>query len=147
MKLKKAALQTLSVVTAVGLSLGVAAPAGAQDGAKDLYSDNTHNIAGGGVNIHADNTCVEKVGDTAHVKFEVQHQPLVRSSDHHWTSADGFIALPKSLKNVKIGIKAVADIADVKNKDGEYVAGNFSIQRSAIYDTPVDMPVVDGRGL
>lgn len=47
MKLKKAALQTLSVVTAVGLSLGVAAPAGADEdepqfGAKDLLSDNTH---------------------------------------------------------------------------------------------------------
>ena len=58
MKLKKATLQTLSVVTTVGLALGVAAPASADEGggAKDLYSDNTHNIAGGGVNIHADNT-------------------------------------------------------------------------------------------
>ena len=143
MKLKKATLQTLSVVTTVGLALGVAAPASADEGggAKDLYSDNTHNIAGGGVNIHADNTCVEKVGDTAHVKFEVQHQPLMRTAHNHDTAADGFIALPKSLKNVKIGIKAVADMAGVKNEDGDYVGD--SIQRSAIYDTPVDMPVVD----
>ena len=141
---KKSALQALSVVTTVGLALG-AAPAIADEGggAKDLFSDNTHNIAGGGVNIHADNTCVEKIGDTAHVKFEVQHQPLMRSSHRHETSADGFIALPKSLKNVKIGIKAVADDAGVKNEDGDYVAGNSSIQRSVIYDTPVDMPVVD----
>lgn len=49
--------------------------------ANAMMSDNSHNIAGGGVNIHADNTCVEKIGDTAHVKFEVQHQPLVTSSD------------------------------------------------------------------
>ena len=93
------------------------------------------------MNIHADNTCVEKVGDTAHVKFEVQHQPLMRTSHNHDTAADGFIALPKSLKNVKIGIKAVADNAGVKNEDGYYVGD--PIQRSAIYDTPVDMPVVD----
>lgn len=93
------------------------------------------------MNIHADNTCVEKVGDTAHVKFEVQHQPLMRTSHNHDTAADGFIALPKSLKNVKIGIKAVADNAGVKNEDGDYVGD--PIQRSAIYDTPVDMPIVD----
>ena len=141
MKLKKAALQTLSVVTAVGLSLGVAAPAGADEdepqfGAKDLLSDNTHNLAGGGVNIHADNTCVEKIGDTAHVKFEVQHQPLQLSSHRRETSADGFIALPKSLKNVKIGIKAVADRAQQKDAD-------YTEQKVAIYDTPVDMPIVD----
>ncbi len=91
---KKTALQALSVVTTVGLALG-AAPAIADEGggAKDLFSDNTHNIAGGGVNIHADNTCVEKIGDTAHVKFEVQHQPLMRSSHRHETSADGFYCL------------------------------------------------------
>lgn len=110
-------------------------------GAKDLPTDNAQNMAGGGVNIHADNTCVEKIGDTAHVKFEVQHQPLMRSSDHHRTAADGYIALPKSLKNVKIGIKAVADKAELR-KEGEDSAYAFS-QRSVIYDTPVDMPIVD----
>ena len=40
MALKKATLQALSVVTTVGLALGVAAPASAGDGAKDLPSDN-----------------------------------------------------------------------------------------------------------
>ena len=143
MKLKKAALQTLSVVTAVGLSLGVA-PAIAYEGngAKDLPTDNAQNMAGGGVNIHADNTCVEKVGDTAHVKFEVQHQPLELSSDRHWTAADGYIALPKTLQNVKIGIKAVGGPADVKKENGDF-ANSFPVQKAAIYDTPVDMPIVD----
>lgn len=56
MSLKKSTLQALSAVTTVGLALGVAAPANA------LLSDNVHNAAGGGVNIHADNTCVEKSG-------------------------------------------------------------------------------------
>ncbi len=110
-------------------------------GAKDLPTDNAQNMAGGGVNIHADNTCVEKIGDTAHVKFEVQHQPLMRSSDHHRTAADGYIALPKSLKNVKIGIKAVADKVDIRKTEEDY--GYDWEQRSVIYDTPVDMPIVD----
>lgn len=53
---KKSALKVLSVVTTVGLSLGVAAPvAGADEeslhegGAKDLLADNVHNLVGGGV--------------------------------------------------------------------------------------------------
>ena len=123
---KKSALKVLSVVTAVGLSLGVSAPvAGADEeslhegGAKDLLVDNVHNLVGGGVNIHADNTCVDKVGDTAHVKFEVQHQPLLRpSATGMSTLDDGYIALPKNLKNVKIGVKALADTGITADKGG-----------------------------
>ena len=145
MALKKTALKTLSGIAAIGLTLGIAAPASAEgggNGAKDLPTDNAQNMAGGGVNIHADNTCVEKVGDTAHVKFEVQHQPLELSSDRHWTAADGYIALPKTLQNVKIGIKAVGGPADVKKENGDF-ANSFPVQKAAIYDTPVDMPIVD----
>ena len=33
----------------------------------------------GGVNAHAENTCVNKIGDTAQVNYMVQHQPLITS--------------------------------------------------------------------
>jgi len=136
--LKKTALQTLSGIAAIGLTLGVAAPANA------LLADNIHNIAGGGVNIHADNTCVEKVGDTAHVKFEVQHQPLLLSSDHGQTAADGYIALPKNLKNVKIGLKAVADFAgDVPKEEANERYLDTQYREARILDEPIEMPIVD----
>lgn len=146
MKLKKATLQTLSVVTTVGLALG-ATPAIAYEGpgAKDLLVDNVHNLVGGGVNIHADNTCVEKVGDTAHVKFEVQHQPLLRpSAPGSSTLDDGYIALPKNLKNVKIGVKALADTGTTTDK-GEEKYGDPARPRPMIYDNPVDVPIKDNN--
>ena len=144
---KKSALKVLSVVTTVGLSLGVAAPMASADpglGAKDLFMDNVHNLVGGGVNIHADNTCVDKVGDTAHVKFEVQHQPLLRpSATEISTLDDGYIALPKNLKNVKIGVKALADTGTTADKGEEY--GDPARPRPMIYDNPVDVPIKDNN--
>lgn len=88
--------------------------------ANALMSDNVHNVAGGGVNIHADNTCVEKIGDTARVKFMVQHQPLAVSSDHDHTAAHGTIALPRDMKNVSIKLKAVGGSVQTKDKDGYF---------------------------
>ena len=115
--------------------------------ANALLSDNVHNIAGGGVNIHADNTCVEKIGDTAHVKFEVQHQPLTTASDGGLTSTDGYIALPKNLKNVKIGIKAVADgvqTVDKKDVEKSHLYSSYQDPRkAAVFDTPIEMPIID----
>lgn len=137
MVLKKTALQTLSGIAAIGLTLGVATPANA------LLADNIHNIAGGGVNIHTDNTCVAKTGDTAHVKFEVQHQPLLLSSDHGQTAADGYIALPKNLKNVKIGLKAVADGVRTVDKEDVDRNGGFQRREARILETPIEMPIVD----
>ena len=139
-RLNRFAAKTLAPLAAGGLIFSGVAPANA------MMSDNSHNIAGGGVNIHADNTCVEKIGDTAHVKFEVQHQPLVTSSDGGVTSADGYIALPKNLKNVKIGIKAVADnVETVDKEDVDSARGGYYAdpRKAEVFDTPIDMPIVD----
>jgi len=111
-------------------------PAATADGAKDLLTDNAHNIAGGGANIHADDTCVEKVGDTAHVKFMAQHQPLVYSSNHDQTSASGTLAIPANMENVKIRIKAVGHT-------GETDFQNAPITTD-IFDTPIEVPVEEG---
>ena len=135
MSLKKSTLQSLSAVTTVGLALGVAAPANA------LLSDNVHNQAGGGVNIHAENTCVEKIGDTAHVKFMAQHQPLLRSSDHGQTAAHGTLALPSAMKNVSIKIKAVGGGVQVRNDE----TGKLEdIHREAtVFDAPLEIPILE----
>ncbi len=135
MSLKKSTLQALSAVTTVGLALGVAAPANA------LLSDNVHNQAGGGVNIHAENTCVEKIGDTAHVKFMAQHQPLLRSSDHGQTAAHGTLALPRAMKNVSIKIKAVGGGVQAWDKKTGYFK---DLHREAtVFDAPLEIPILE----
>ena len=140
MTLKKTALQTFSGIAAVGLTLGVATPANA------LLSDNVHNVAGGGVNIHADNTCVEKIGDTAHVKFEVQHQPLLQSSDYGLTSNYGVIALPHNMENVSIKIVAAGSTpinSTIVDDEGYEGYAEITQPVSTKYDTPVDVPIKD----
>lgn len=135
MSLKKSTLQSLSAVTVVGLALGTVTPANA------LLSDNVHNQAGGGVNIHANNTCVEKIGDTAHVKFMAQHQPLVMSSDHGQTAAHGTLALPSAMKNVSIKIKAVGGGVQTWNKD----TGNLedSHREATVFGAPLEIPILE----
>lgn len=134
MTLKKTALQTLSGIAAVGLTLGVAAPANAGG-----LPENVNNITGGGVNIHANDTCVAKVGDTAHVKFDVQHQPLSTSSDHGMTAASGTLALPHNLKNVKIKIVAVGGPDNYEGSNGAWATDKTFVK----FDNPIDVPVVN----
>ena len=140
MALKKTALQALSGLATIGLALSITAPANAQGGAKDELTDNVHNMAGGGANIHADNTCVEKVGDTAHVKFMAQHQPLLTSSHRGQTSASGTLAIPANMENVKIRIKAVGHVERT-----DVSAGDMSVAAETL-DTPIEVPVEDGQG-
>ena len=135
MALKKTALQTLSGIAAVGLTLGITTPANA------MLSDNVHNQAGGGVNIHADNTCVEKIGDTAHVKFMAQHQPLTTSTDHGQTAAHGTLALPREMKNVSIKLKAVGAAVTVNNtRTG---ATEDMYRKATVFGTPLEIPILE----
>lgn len=115
-------------------------------GAKDLLSDNVHNVAGGGANIHTTKQCVDKVGDKAHVKYMVQHQPLVKSSDHGQTSSSGTLAIPTAMENVKIRVKAVGYLpededGDTRMPDGK--PGNPFV-KADVFDTPIDVPIKDG---
>ena len=107
--------------------------------ANALLSDNVHNVAGGGVNIHAEDTCVEKIGDTAHVKFMVQHQPLVASSDHGQIAAHGTLALPHDLKNVSIKLKAAGGGVTVRDKEEGDIVNQY--REATVFDTPLDIPI------
>lgn len=93
------------------------------------------------MNIHADNTCVEKIGDTAHVKFMAQHQPLLQSSDHGQTAAHGTLALPSVMKNVSIKIKAVGGGVQVRNDETGQLE---DIRREAtVFDAPLEIPILE----
>ena len=107
--------------------------------ANALLPDNVHNAAGGGVNIHAEDTCVEKIGDTAHVKFMVQHQPLAISSDHGQTAAHGTLALPRDLENVSIKLKAVGGFVSITDKESGQAVNQY--QDATVFDTPLDIPI------
>ena len=133
MALKKTALQTLSGIAAIGLTLGIAAPANAGG-----LPENVGNYTGGGVNIRSFDTCVNKVGDTAHVKFEAQHQPLITSQTHSITAASGTLALPHNLKNVKIKIVAVGGVDNFEGAEGRGSAKTF-----VKFDNPIELPIVD----
>ena len=132
---RRAMRRTSATVAAIAM----AATALVVPSANALRSDNVHGSSGGGVNIHADNTCVNKIGDTAHVKFEVQHQPLVLSSDHTQSAIAGLIALPKDMKNVKIKIVATGALDSIKNEKGEIHNRN----EFAKYEGGVELPIVD----
>lgn len=105
--------------------------------ANAFLSDNVHNLAGGGANIHTEDQCVENVGDKAHVKYMAQHQPLVTSSDKGQTSASGTLAIPANMENVKIKIKAVGFVGDDDDDDDGIQA--------KVFDNPIDVPVEDTK--
>lgn len=128
-------------MSATAAAIAMTATALVVPSANALISDNVHNTAGGGVNIHAENTCVEKIGDTAHVKFMVQHQPLVRSSDHGQTAAHGTLALPSAMKNVSIKLKAVGGAVDSRDKETGYFGDQY--RRATVFDTPLDIPILE----
>jgi len=130
-----ARIAATTAITALATT-GLALPA-----ANAMLSDNVHNQAGGGVNIHADNTCVEKVGDTAHVKFMAQHQPLTTSTDHGQTAAHGTLALPREMKNVSIKLKAVGGGVTVTNTNTGDVEDMF--REATVFDTPLEIPILE----
>lgn len=127
--------------SATAAAIAMTATALVVPSANALLSDNIHNTAGGGVNIHAENTCVAKIGDTAHVKFMVQHQPLVRSSDHGQAAAHGTLALPSAMKNVSIKLKAVGGAVDSRDKETGYFGDQY--RRATVFDTPLDIPILE----
>ena len=100
--------------------------------ANALLSDNVHNTAGGGANIHTNEQCVDNIGDKAHVKYMVQHQPLATSSDHGQTSASGTLAVPADMDNVKIRVKAVGYVNPKEEKNSV---------KADVFDKPIDVPV------
>lgn len=68
----------------------------------------TDNIYGvwGGANCHGGDGCVERVGDTAQVTWQVQLSALANSSNHVLTANGAAILIPDVVKDVKISLVA-----------------------------------------
>ena len=124
---RSACVMAAAAVLTAGLS---ASPASA------LLSDNVHYLTGGGaVNCNGGDVCVEKIGDTAHVTYQVQTSALAMSSDHGQTSRGSAVYVPNVLENVKITLTNIPDHStEVDSYTGNTVPGKAVNQNVPIYD-------------
>ena len=125
---KRSACLMAAAVLAAGFS---ASPASAV-----LTGENVRFATGGGaVNCNGGDVCVEKIGDTAHVTYQVQTSALAMSSDHGQTSRGTAVYVPNVLENVKITLTNIPDpSAEVDYYTNGTVAGKAVNQNVPIYD-------------
>lgn len=119
------------MAAAAAIATGLSVPP-----ASALLPDNVHYATGGGaVNCNGGDVCVEKIGDTAHVKYEVQTSALAMSSDHAQTSRGTAVYVPNVLENVKITLTNIPDHStEVDYYTGTTVPGKAVNQNVPIYD-------------
>lgn len=101
-------LALAAALAGAGIFLPVTATAGGPDPDRTLMR-NVMTVTGGGVNCRGGDTCVEKVGDVAHVSYTVQVARLVESSDHIQTAQGAAVFVPTVLENVKMTLTSVPD--------------------------------------
>lgn len=58
-------------------------------------------VTGGAVNCKAENTCIQNIGDTAHVSYKIQTSAFLLSGNRALSVPKTSIFVPKILKNVK----------------------------------------------
>ncbi|MFE1523086.1 hypothetical protein [Schaalia turicensis] len=105
-----------------------------------------NSLTGGAVNCQGGDTCVEKVGDVAHVTYTVQTTPLVLSSDHIQTTRGTSIFVPSVLENVKFTLTSVPDRAwEVAENSDLRVTTTIPV-RSVEQDIPVIEVTRDSSG-
>ncbi|MDY5148808.1 hypothetical protein R6G73_07925 [Actinotignum sanguinis] len=109
MKKLIAALGNAAIAVALA-GAGLFLPATAS-GVATQWGRGINSLTGGAVNCQGGDTCVEKVGDIAHVTYTVQTTPLVLSSDHIQTARGTSIFVPSVLENVKFTLISVPDRA------------------------------------
>lgn len=66
-------------------------------------------VTGGAVNCNGENTCVKKIGDTAHVAYKVQSSMLFTSADSANYVRKTSVFVPNVLQNVKVTLVSVPD--------------------------------------
>lgn len=96
------------VAALAGVGLLLPATAGATN---TQLTFNVRSLTGGAVNCQGEDTCVDKIGDVAHVTYTVQTTPLVVSSDRIQTARGTSIFVPAVLENVKLTLTSVPDKA------------------------------------
>ena len=71
-------------------------------------------LTDGAVNCNAGDTCVEKIGDTAHVSYNIQSTMLLISGDSVQSVKNTSVFVPKILENVKLTLVSVPDLEKYK---------------------------------
>ncbi|MDK6787719.1 hypothetical protein QP330_07610 [Actinotignum timonense] len=106
-------LALAAALAGAGIFLPTTATAGGPD-PRLTVAGNVVNLTGGGVNCHGGNTCVEKVGDVAHVSYTLQVARLLGSSDHVQSAQGVAVFVPTVLENVHITVTGVPDHATLE---------------------------------
>ena len=103
-------LALAAALAGAGIFLPATAKAGGPDPSRTVIG-NVVNPTGGGVNCRGGDTCVEKVGDVAHVSYTLQVARLLGSSDHVQSAQGVAVFVPTVLKNVTLTVTSVPDHA------------------------------------
>ena len=67
-------------------------------------------VTDGAVHCNGGNTCVKKIGDMAHVTYNVQTTMLLSTTDQAQSVRKTVMFVPKVLENVKITLLSVPDM-------------------------------------
>lgn len=71
-------------------------------------------VTGGAVNCNGENTCVKKIGDTAHIAYNLQSSMLFTSADNVNYVRKTSVFVPNVLQNVKVTLVSVPDTEEWK---------------------------------
>ena len=71
-------------------------------------------VTGGAVNCNGENTCVKKIGDTAHITYNVYSSMLFTSADSSSYVRKTSVFVPNVLQNVKVTLVSVPDTEEYK---------------------------------
>lgn len=102
-------------------------------------------VTDGAVNCNGGNTCVKKIGDMAHVTYNVQTTMLLSTTDQAQSVRKTVMFVPKVLENVKITLLSVPDMqkyADIMKQN------NPSINRQVMPIVPTkevhkEIPIIN----
>lgn len=105
-------------------------------------------VTGGAVNCKAENTCIQNIGDTAHVSYKIQTSAFLLSGNRALSVPKTSIFVPKILKNVKFtlvsapGSKTNTIDTGAHPQKQELTPTGIPIYRVPVHKVSKNIPVV-----
>lgn len=105
-------------------------------------------MTGGAVNCKAENTCIQNIGDTAHVSYKIQTSAFLLSGNRALSVPKTSIFVPKILKNVKFtlvsapGSKTNTIDTGTHPQKQELTPTGIPIYRVPVHDVYKNIPVI-----
>lgn len=105
-------------------------------------------VTGGAVNCKAENTCIQNIGDTAHVSYKIQTSAFLLSGNRALSVPKTSIFVPKILKNVKFtlvsapGSKTNTIDTGTHPQKQELTPTGIPIYRVPVHDVYKNIPVI-----